>query len=206
LTNYSIYHITHIDNLQSIISDGALWCDRERINRNPPHTNVGYKHIKERRLKHPVAVAKLGFLGDYVPFNFCCRSVMLYVIFKGHDEYIGGQDSIVHLVSSIEQIRATGQPSFWTDRHADLQYAKQYDTLEKIKSELDFTVMPLKIWSPNTETKEKRQAEFLVHSHCPWTAIEKIVVKNQAMADKVDVIIRKSAHRPQIIVNGDCYY
>jgi hypothetical protein len=205
LTQYPIYHITHIDNLPGIIGDGFLWCDRERMRKMPPHTNVGYKHIKERRLIHPVTVAKLGFLGDYVPFNFCSRSVMLYVLHKGHPGYSGGQNSIVHLVSSVINIQATGQAWFWTDRHADLAYARQFDSLEKIDSEIDWTVMRLEHWS-NGEIKEKRQAEFLVHSLCPWSAIEMIAVENQAMADKVYKIIQVSVHQPKVRIQGDWYY
>lgn len=167
---------------------------------------MGYAHIKERRLKHAVTVSKLGVLGDYVPFNFCNRSVMLFVLFKGHDDYSGGQEPILHLVSSVNSILVTGQAWLWTDLHADLKYARQFDTLDGLSTEVDWNSMSLKYWNKPPETKEKRQAEFLVHNRCPWTAIERVVVKNQAMADRVQSIIQVSMHQPQVEVRSDWYY
>ncbi len=200
-----IYHITHVDNLKTVVDDGFLWCDKIIRKKRPEHTNIGYKHIKERRLQHPVRVSKRGCLGDYVPFNFCYRSVMLYVLHKGHKEYSQGQDSIIHLVSSIERILKTGQPYFWTNCHGDLGYANQFDTLEEIDHKLDLSVMPLKKWNLD-EIKEKRQAEFLVHERCPWSAIEKIVVKISIVAEKVEKIIQNSVHQPQVLIDSSWYY
>lgn len=205
LKQYPIYHITHINNLQSIIEDDFLLCDKEMHAKITPHTNIGHNHIKERRSKHPVMVSKKGFLCDYVPFNFCNRSVMLYVLHRGHEGYSGGQDPIVHLVSSIREMQTTGQAYFWTDRHAALGYAYQSDSLVEIDSKIDWAVMPLKHWSEN-ETKEKRQAEFLVHSRVPWSAIEKIVVKNVVVADKVKEFLLISKHQPQVLIKSDWYY
>jgi hypothetical protein len=36
-----IYHITHVENLVSIIRDGGLWSDAERDRRGLVHENVG---------------------------------------------------------------------------------------------------------------------------------------------------------------------
>jgi hypothetical protein len=88
----AIYHITHVTNLVGILRDGCLWSDSQRIARSLQTTNIGYTHIKQRRLRRPVPVAALGVLGDYVPFNFCYRSVMLYALRGGHEDYAGGQD------------------------------------------------------------------------------------------------------------------
>ena len=66
----AIYHITHVDNLARIVADGCLWSDAQRIARGLASMNIGYTHIKERRMKRPVLVAAGGTLGQYVPFNF----------------------------------------------------------------------------------------------------------------------------------------
>ncbi len=50
-----IYHITHIRNLPSILRERGLWCDRQTVERNIDHTNIGHKHIKARRLRRDVA-------------------------------------------------------------------------------------------------------------------------------------------------------
>lgn len=155
-------------------------------------------------MRHPVTVAVGGTLGNYVPFNFCPRSVMLYVVAQGHENYREGQQPIVHLVSSIERIRKTGRPWFFTDRHADLGYANQYDSVDKL-GEVDWSVMPERYWS-DPEVKERRQAEFLVHDWCPWQAIETIGVINREIAARVEAAIAGAAHKPRVEVHGDWYY
>lgn len=205
MTNHAIYHITHADNFEGIIREGRLWCDAQRMARNLGNTNIGYSHIKARRMRHPVTVSAGGALGDYVPFNFCPRSVMLYVVSQGHENYQEGQHPIVHLVSSIDAIQATGRPWFFTDRHADLGYANQYDALEKL-GEVDWAVMPVRQWGGDTELKEKRQAEFLVHDWCPWSAVEMIGVMDQEIAARVQAMLAGAAHRPRVEVHRDWYY
>jgi len=76
----AIYHITHVDNLANILATGRLLSDAQVRKANAARTGIGYQHIKARRLRRPVDVAARGHLGDYVPFNFCRRSVMLYVV------------------------------------------------------------------------------------------------------------------------------
>lgn len=105
-------------------------------------------------------MAARGFLGDYVPFNFCNRSVMLYVLARNKVAgYTGGQVPIVHLVSSVATATASGRPWAFTDRHADVAYARYFDDLAFL-SEINWNVMPLIQWAA---VKEERQAEFLVH-------------------------------------------
>jgi len=182
-----------------------LWCDARRIVRGFPSTNIGYGHIKARRLRRPIRVSAGGVLGDYVPFNFCPRSVMLYVVSQGHEGYQGGQREIVHLVSSIGAVRAAGRRWLFTDLHADLGYARQFDSLELL-GEVDWKVMPLRQWGGDQEVKARRQAEFLVHDWCPWSAIESIGVMDAAVATRVGAVIAASAHRPRVDVRQDWYY
>ena len=99
-----IYHIVHVDKLSSIIADGCLLCDAVISGRQTSGTTIGMGSIKQRRLSLPVHCHPGTCVGDYVPFYFCSRSVMLYVIHRAnHDElwYRGGQDPIVHLEANL---------------------------------------------------------------------------------------------------------
>ncbi len=84
-----VSHITHINNLASILKQDCLFSDAKRIELGLANQNIGYDHIKQRRLIRPVSVAAGGTIGQYVPFNFCPRSVMLFVVHKGHDDFQG---------------------------------------------------------------------------------------------------------------------
>ena len=130
---------------------------------------------------------------------------MLYVVSQGHENYSGGQKPIVHLVSSVQTAIATGRPWFFTDRHADLGYAQQIGSLGGL-DKVDWQVMPLRQWGGNTEIKEKRQAEFLLHDCCPWTAITAIGVINDTIAQQVINILAAVDHKPQVTVQRDWYY
>ncbi len=46
-----IYHITHVDNLAAIISDGCLVSDRVMIDRGGPAEPIGMSSIKKRRIE-----------------------------------------------------------------------------------------------------------------------------------------------------------
>lgn len=205
MTDHSVYHITHIDNLAGIIAADALWSDAQRIKKGFASANIGYSHIKARRLRRPITVSERGMLGDYVPFNFCPRSIMLYVVSQGHADYAAGQQPIIHLVSSVDTIVASGRPWAFTDIHADLGYASQFDSLDDL-DEVDWGVMPVRQWGGDSELKEKRQAEFLVYDWCPWNAIVEIGVINDAMAVKVQAALATVAHKPNVVVHHDWYY
>ncbi len=106
----NIYHIAHVDRLPSIITDGYLWCDEEMTRRTEAQadvgTAIGMSSIKQRRLTELSLDSHPGlYVGQCVPFYFCPRSVMLYVIHRAsRDElsYRGGQGPILHLEADLQ--------------------------------------------------------------------------------------------------------
>ena len=82
--NPKIYHIVHLDRLSSILHDGGLFSDRVISQRANAGTIIGMNQIKDRRMHelrletHPDL-----YVGDCVPFYFCPRSVMLFLIHSG---------------------------------------------------------------------------------------------------------------------------
>lgn len=197
-----IYHITHVDNLPSILREGGLWCDTERLARSLASTNIGHLHIKRRRLTRPVTTPAGGVLGDYVPFNFCPRSVMLFAVHRGHHDYLGGQESVVHLVSSVSRATSLGRPWAFTDRHAELAHALHFDDLIRLP-EVSWDVMGLQYWS---EVKEERQAEFLVQRFFPWAAVAEIGVMTPRVAEAVVQALRGADHWPPVTTRREWYY
>ena len=153
-----IFHITHIDNLPSIASAGGLWCDAQRIARTIDNTNIGHLHIKQRRLTRRVTVAAGGALGDYVPFNFCPRSVMLYAVHCGHQDYGAGQESIVHLVSSVAVATNLGRKWAFSDRHAELAHAWVAEVLSDCSSRPPACILHRWLSAPQSRSPSTTQA------------------------------------------------
>jgi len=198
-----VSHITHIDNLVSILDQGCLWSDAKRIELGFANQNIGYNHIKQRRLIRPVSVAAGGTIGQYVPFNFCHRSVMLFVVHKGHDDFQGGQERVLHLISNVDTIRLTNEHCFFTDIHADLDYAEQIDDFYRI-NELDINrIINEKYWQ---DFKEEKQAEFLAYESVQWQTIRQIGVKTQAIAGEVRTLLQGREHKPEVVVQPAWYY
>lgn len=104
-----VYHITHVDNLSGIIAEGGLLSDSRMVAAGGPSRTIGMSTIKQRRLALPVPPHPGTCVGDYVPFYFCPRSVMLYLIHcANHPElaYRGGQDPILHLEFDVHDVVA----------------------------------------------------------------------------------------------------
>lgn len=197
-----IYHITHATNLPGVISEGGLWSDLRCADKSVTATNIGHRHIKERRKHRNVPPHPGTVVGEYVPFNFCPRSVMLFAVSKGIDDYRGGQTNVVHLVSTVDQAVSQSRRWAFTDRHADLDYTLYYSSLDDL-SEVPWGVMDKGYWK---DDKEERQAEFLVHEFFPWTEINEIGVLNAVVESKVRKMLENSEHQPLVSVEPKWYY
>jgi hypothetical protein len=100
-----IYHILHVDRLASVTADGRLWSDAVMARRSNPGTTIGMGSIKTRRLSLGIQCRPGLHVGDCVPFYFCHRSVMLFLIYHANHpdlNYRGGQGPIVHLEADLK--------------------------------------------------------------------------------------------------------
>ncbi|QDU63526.1 hypothetical protein Pan216_44060 [Planctomycetes bacterium Pan216] len=90
-----IYHITHLSNVPHIASSGCLWSDAKRIELTLESRIVGMSDIKQRRLTSIEVTCHPGtMVGEYTPFSFCPRSIMLYILHMGNhpdleDDHLG---------------------------------------------------------------------------------------------------------------------
>lgn len=205
-----IYHIIHVDRLPSIINDGRLWCDAEIVRRNLPGTTIGMNGIKQRRLNeltltsHPVL-----HVGDCVPFYFCPRSIMLYLIAKGNHvdlAYRGGQVPIIHLEADLRQTvawaEAHGLRWSFTLSNAGAYYFEDRCRLDQL-NEIDWEAVQATDWR---QKKDGKQAEFLIEREFPWELVSRIGVINTDIHARVGAALGAAAHRPRVEVKREWYY
>jgi ssDNA thymidine ADP-ribosyltransferase, DarT len=206
-----IYHIVHVDKLTSIIADGCLWSDAIMARRIGVGTVIGMSSIKQRRLTLPVDCHPGDPVGDYVPFYFCPRSIMLYVIHcANHPElaYRGGQGPIIHLEADLHGVvawaDANGRRWAFSLSNAGAFYAQFRSRLTQL-DEVNWPAVAATDFRP-ADVKEGKQAEFLVHQSFPWELVERIGVLSQGVAQQVANAMQGSVHRPRVEIRRDWYY
>lgn len=207
-----IYHITHVDNLPAIIKAGKLRSDAEIVKRGGPTQMVGMSHIKQRRLTE-IRLDECypdDFVGEYVPFYFCPRSVMLYLIYvrSSQLEYKGGQGPIVHLEADMHNVVEWAEENDRKWAFA-LSNAGAYgvdfrNELGKL-NEINWPAVAANNWSPSS-VRHSKQAEFLVYKSFPWNLVKRIGVHSNAIGQQVGQAIAAADHHPQIEIMREWYY
>lgn len=205
-----IYHITHINNLESILKEGGLIANSRLKRQQINYLDIAHENIQSRRANTPVPCSAGGVLHDYVPFYFAPCSPMLYAIHKGNvAAYKGGQDSVIYLVSDAEIIESEGLDFTFTDGHAVMAYADFYNELEALEYTIDWNLMESKYWFDTPEDpnrKFRRQAEFLIHQFCPWELITEIGVINQRIKSEVNQSLQIFNTRKVVNIQRRWYY
>ena len=205
-----IYHIVHADRLPSIIEDGRLWFDAEIVRRSPHGTTIGMNRIKRRRLEELTLTSHPDLhVGDCVPFYFCPRSIMLYLIYQANHPdllYRGGQGPIVHLEADLRETvtwaEAQGLRWAFTLSNAGAYYFEDRCDLSQL-DEINWTAVQATDWR---DLKEGKQAEFLVEQQFSWQLITRIGVASQSTIALVNDALAHATHRPMVELKPDWYY
>lgn len=204
-----IYHIVHVDNLPSIVADGCLWPDSVMAQRAGGGQVIGNNEIKADRLRLPVACHGGTYVGDYVPFYLCPRSVMLYVISRRNHPNVAfreGQKPVVHLMADMREVVdwATANNRRWafTDINAANRAADFYSDLDRL-DRLNWEAINTQKW---VSCRDYKMAEFLMHQSFPWELVRGIGVYSQAVGARAVAGFGKSAHRPTVKVKAEWYY
>ena len=204
-----IYHIVHADRLESIVADGVLWSDAALQRHARPGTTIGMSTIKQRRLSNPVKCRPGLNVGDCVPFYFCPRSVMPYLIYRANRpelDYRGGQGPIVHLEADLHEA------ANWAERHerrwaftlsnAGSRYFQDRCDLAQL-GEIDWDAVQARNWQGRTDGK---QAEFLVEHSFPWTLVRRVGVRSVSIHEQATAAMREADYRPDVELRREWYY
>jgi hypothetical protein len=179
-------------------------------------TVIGMNHIKQRRLTELTLASHKGlFVGQCVPFYFCPRSVMLYLIWMANDPsltYLGGQGPIIHLEADLSRTIA------WAEEHggrwaftlsnAGSKYFEDRASVAQL-GEINWDAVNANKWAgPGVavSVQHAKQAEFLVESEFPWKLVDRIGVRSLEVAQQVAQALDGQAHRPPVEIRKDWYY
>ncbi|MET3501754.1 hypothetical protein ABIC45_003366 [Mucilaginibacter rubeus] len=184
------YRITHRDNLSHILQYGLL--NKNHVNADPGFVAIGNPEIIDVRSTTPVYLKGYGLVGEYVPFYFTPRSIMLYNIVTGYyapkvpkrekEEIIVIRCMIKRLIMQDRWFFTNGQANDEETTHfANINFLDRIDwsciqQSNFSKSDGDY------------DRQRRYQAEFLVYESVPVACIESICVYNekvQAWAQKM---------------------
>lgn len=198
-----------MDRLESIASDGCLWSDAMMEKRQQVGTGVGMTTIKQSRRSRRLSSHRGLNVGDCVPFYFCPRSVMLYVIHMANNPgltYRGGQEPILHLEADFREAviwaQAHGRRWAFTSSNAASSYFADYADLAKL-DKIDWEAVEARDWQGRSEGK---QAEFLVETSFPWSLVRRVGLHSGRVHRVVREALRTADHQPRVEVRGDWYY
>ena len=204
-----IYHICHVDRLASIIESGGLLSDALVQSKDLSGTVVGMDHIKRRRMTELELNSHPGlFVGQCVPFYFCPRSVMLYMIWQRSGDLVfrGGQEPVIHLEADLRETVtwsiANNQRWAFTLSNAGSRYFEDRADLNRL-SEVNWAAVHASNWR---ECKEAKQSEFLIEDKFPWHLIKRIGVLSQTTYGQAVNLLPPNGHRPVVEVRPEWYY
>ena len=165
--------------------------------------------IKARRARRSLRSHPELHVGDCVPFYFCPRSVMLYLMYRDNHPgltYHGGQDPIVHLEADLHEAvnwaeRADRRWAF-TASNAGSFYFEDWCDLGDL-DRVDWSAVEARDWR---DKKEGKQAEFLMESSFPWPLISRVGVHSAPVRRQAVQALTRVEHVPRVEVKRDWYY
>jgi hypothetical protein len=194
------------------VNAGELLSDRRILEQGGPGQVIGMSTINKRRLEElHVSCHPSTKVGDYAPFYFCPRSIMLYVIYKAnHAEltYRGGQAPIVHLEADLhEAIRwAEEQQRRWAFSLSNAgAYYTEFRSQTAQLDQLNWEAIEARDFRA-PDVKEGKQAEFLMYVGFPLDLVERVGVHSEAVAASVLRAFGSRTREPVVEVRPEWYF
>ena len=204
-----LYHISHYQNLPSILGCRGLSAYLKVLRQHAEYINIAHKGLQDRRSTTEIPVEPFGCLHDYVPFYFATRSPMLYAIKNGRVVgFEGNQNDIVYLVTKTDKIVSAELDFVFTDGHAIMNFTDFYNDLKDI-DKIDWDIMKEHYWNDTKEDpdrKRRRQAEFLVHQFIDLNCLLGLGVRNERMKVVIEEILKEYEVDLPVLVKPSFYF
>jgi hypothetical protein len=167
-----LYHMTHIDNLSTILKHGLL-CHNNKYQK----IDISDCDVNSRRnRKEPIYNKSIH---SYVPFYINPRNAMLY---KRREK----QDEIVILVLKNELM--INQGVLFTDGNASCSSTGFSNNLSRDITKLDWDCLKDNFWNNHVDGRRTRMAEVLVPNYVSQDNILVIIVSNTTLEEKIKEI------------------
>lgn len=211
---FDLYHITHINNLQSIFQGGYLFAHNSR-HKYTDISNIDVNILRSRA--EPIFARPIH---DYVPLYFNPRNAMLYSVQKrfGDDIVIFEFDNDLVLnpytIFSYENAASSGAKFVcdideWfnlTDVEWGVAHFTNGESMEYVNEYSIFSFIYADDWNSddaiNNNIKSRMMSECLIYKNISIDYVRHIHCKTKRVADLVEEIL----DRLSVKINGVIYY
>jgi len=194
----SVYHLTHLDNLEKICQDRALLPARLA----KPVKDVADSEIKKKRREFKLGVEPFGTLADYAPFHFVSTTSFFFRVTNDQNSERPSTRQAHFVIIRLDfdpqpDARINGSPSIVTSAHPLSSKAQiEKASPEKIKKLVDWRVIHSKTpWEVKgmfeEEWRLRRQAELLIFGGLKLDGADiKLFVRTDSALKRVDKILK----------------
>ena len=189
-----IYRIIHIENLAVCLQRGGFHAPNFVPNDGLVYRTIHNVEIQRVRRQQAIPCGPSGTVHDYVSFYFGPRSPMLLQLHTGRvNHYDEGQEPIVYIVSTVEEILSRQLQFVFSDGHGIASFTKWFDDVMRL-NEIDWDMVYADYWADtlnDMDRQRRKQAEFLIYRFCPFDVVTEIGVLNEEMKQKVENILKQ---------------
>ncbi|MCP2031026.1 hypothetical protein L1277_001117 [Okibacterium sp. HSC-33S16] len=194
-----IYHVTHISNLEKILSSGVLLADALSAE---PAVDISTPENRDARRSTLVSKAGTATVADYVPF-FLSPNASLWASLRSDaaDPRLSreARDTAVNdyvvLVSSIKNVRDTSEPGYSNIVVTDGDAAGPVTRLESTKESAERMLRKLRA---DEESDALLESEVLVETSLPFHAISVIGVATVSVRESVKQMLESSPYKAKV--------
>lgn len=185
-----VYRIIHKDNLSDVLTYGLV--NGKHKNSNKKFIVIGDTDIIGLRTIELVKLDGYGCIGDYIPFHFTPRSIMLYNIITGYKAPKvpkRSKNEIIVIRCLIEGL-AKRPKWFFTDGQA--LSSNHYNNLEYL-DQIDWKNIQDSIFMKTEDDRDlarRYQAEFLVYDEVPIECIESLFVYDEETKNWTEELVK----------------
>ncbi len=182
-----VYHMTHLDNLESILRNGLL-STNEKTRLDIKHKNIANHGIQNRRAAMNVTCGPIGTVHDYVPFYFCPREPMLLGLLNSKNL---DQQFIIYLAVTIDVVER--EDVVFTSASANTNIPPTFYCRPEELTNLRWDLIDSYKWSlPSDDDRHAKMAEMLIHERVEMSEIGFIVVWNKYFKNIANNILTKA--------------
>lgn len=194
----SLYYITHIDNVSSILRYGIL-SHRRIEEQGSPFTRIYNAEIVANRAMRQTPDKKS--LWEYANVYFQPRNPMLYKVISETEK-----KNIVILGISPQVIETSGAFISLGNAASDLSPILNARTGLQVLNEEYWSIINSDWWKTEDGTKRKIMAECLIPNVIPPSNIHSIYVTSQDVADKIKLDIKNLSTQPEIVAEPHMFF